>query len=119
MFRRVGYSFSLRLLLRLGLGGLRLRASCPDLITSVFSLLLLKLTRLPLRFPIASCGGGASPGSFLVVAGIPFLFAAVLCLLRFLAIFFAISVVSNLELLISGTVGNTFHVHRLSQVLHG
>ena len=98
--RRVAYSFSLGLLYGFGLGlivGGLLSPSRLSLITSLFSLLLLQLTHLPLSFLIASCGFGVKP--------VYFLFACVIHLLRFLPL------VLNLEPLISALVGNTFHAH--------
>src|SRR5712691_1111844 len=131
MLRRVGYALSLRFLFSLALGLLltgllsgRLSASrllLSTLLSSsrlllstrLFSLLLLSLTRLTLSFLIASGRFGALPIHFpfgiRCLFAIAFLFAAVVYL-RCLALVF------NLELLISGVAGNTFHAHRLCQV---
>src|SRR5712692_1607036 len=106
MLRRVAYSFSLRLLLSFALGLLLSRLVGTRLLSlssSLFSLLLLKLTRVTLGFLIASGRLGALPVCLLL--------ASLVCLPRFLALIF------NLELLISGVVGDTFHAHRFRQVL--
>ena len=125
MLRGIGYSYSLRFLFSLALGLLfslalglllsgRLSASRLLLSTRIFSLLLLRLTRLTLGLLIASGRFGALPVCFpfgiRCLFAIAFLFAAVVYLLRCLAL------VLNLELLISGVAGNTFHAHRLCQV---
>src|SRR6266404_2961385 len=110
-------SFSLRLRLTFALGFLLRRplsARCLFLSTRIFSLLLLNLTRLTLSFLTSSCRFGALPVYFpfgiRFLLAIAFLLAAVVCLLRF------VTLILNLELLISGVVGNSFHGHRFPKV---
>lgn len=112
--RGVTYSLSLRLLCGFALG-LLLSASRLCLITSHFSLLLLKLTRLSLSFFIASCSVGVQPIYFLS-AYLFFLSSTLVGFLGYLAIIPGIPTIS-LELLVPGLVGHAFHTHRLRQIL--
>ena len=107
------------LLLRLLSG--RLSASClllrasllllsGRLSTSIFSLLLLNLTRLLLSILIIFFGFGGHAAHVLFLVLIHFRFARRICLL------FLLALVINLELLISGRVGNRFYAQCLCRV---